>query len=79
MLIKSNPFGLSLSKPLFLQMVPFDKLRVNGINQRFLSGSRTTRYWQTAQTTQAISRHPFPVLPRRPDACLFPYGVHQLT
>ena len=37
LLIKSNPFGLSLSKPLFLQVVPFDKLRANGINQCLLS------------------------------------------
>ena len=32
-LIKSNPFGLSLSNPLFLNVVPFDRLRANGINQ----------------------------------------------
>ena len=34
-LIKSDPFGLSLSKPLFVKVVPFDKLRANGINQCF--------------------------------------------
>ncbi|MDR3324113.1 MAG: hypothetical protein LBS89_07915 [Zoogloeaceae bacterium] len=32
-----QPFGLSLSKPLVLQEMPFDKLRANGINQSFLN------------------------------------------
>ncbi len=35
-LIKSDPFGLSLSKPLLLQEIPFDRLRANGISHRFL-------------------------------------------
>ena len=35
-LIKSNPFGLSLSNPLFLKVASFDRLRANGINQRSL-------------------------------------------
>lgn len=34
-LIKSDPFGLSLSKPLLLQEMPFDRPRANGINQCF--------------------------------------------
>ncbi len=34
---KSKPFGLSLSKPLILQAMPFDKLRANGFVQRFAS------------------------------------------
>ena len=34
-LIYSQPFGLSLSKPLIFQGVPFDKLRANGFIQRF--------------------------------------------
>ncbi|KAI5913101.1 hypothetical protein PA01_18825 [Azoarcus sp. PA01] len=38
-LIKSKPFGLSLSKPLLLQGMPFDKLKANGINQRFPNGA----------------------------------------
>ena len=29
-LIHNDPFGLSLSKPLFLKELPFDKLRANG-------------------------------------------------
>ena len=33
MLIYSEPFGLSLSKPLKIRGLPFDKLRANGINQ----------------------------------------------
>jgi hypothetical protein len=32
MLIYSKPFGLSLSKPLKIQGLSFDKLRANGIN-----------------------------------------------
>jgi hypothetical protein len=32
---KSKPFGLSLSKPLMLQVMPFDKLGANGFVQRF--------------------------------------------
>jgi hypothetical protein len=32
---KSNPFGLSLSKPLIPWAMPFDKLRANGIAQGF--------------------------------------------
>ncbi len=30
---KSRPFGLSLPKPVMLQVMPFDKLRVNGFVQ----------------------------------------------
>ncbi len=30
---KSRPFGLSLLKPVMLQVMPFDKLRVNGFVQ----------------------------------------------
>lgn len=37
MLIYSKPFGLNLSKPLIYFRPPFDKLRANGIVQRFLS------------------------------------------
>ncbi|MFV0371921.1 MAG: hypothetical protein ACK5JI_09840, partial [Azonexus sp.] len=36
---QSNPFGLSLSKPLILQMMPFDKLRANGFVQSFFKRS----------------------------------------
>jgi hypothetical protein len=35
-LIYSKPFGLSLSKPLKIRGLPFDKLRANGINQASL-------------------------------------------
>ncbi|MBP9218695.1 MAG: precorrin-6y C5,15-methyltransferase (decarboxylating) subunit CbiE [Sterolibacterium sp.] len=38
-LIKSDPFGLSLSKPLLLQEMPFDRLRTNEINQCFPSNA----------------------------------------
>ena len=36
---QSKPFGLSLSKPLMLQVMPFDKLRANGFIQSFLCAS----------------------------------------
>lgn len=34
--IDSRPFGLRLPKPLVLKKRPFDKLRANGCNRRFL-------------------------------------------
>jgi hypothetical protein len=42
MLNQSEPFGLSLSNPLILQAIPFDKLRANGFAQRFPNSSAST-------------------------------------